>query len=152
MPSIKILVTQSGNDTATAKVIETGLTADGKSGWQINGLEAYWVDGNTVAANDWKLDAVLNTLGASLTTPVSDDEIARLSWGMQNTAGTAVAVPYEPSKQTFLVEPRVTVQPEIYCSLESVSTGQANDVIFVLYYEVVKLTDIEVLRLLAGGA
>jgi hypothetical protein len=152
MPSIKQLVTQSGNDTATAVAIETGLTADGKSGWQINGIEAYWSDGNTVAAADWKLDAILNTLGAGLTTVASDDEIARVSWGLQNTAGVAVAVPYEPSKQYFLVEPRVTVQPFIYASVESTSTSQANDVIFVVYYEIVKLTDIEVLRLLAGGA
>jgi len=152
MPQVKQLVTQTGNDTATAIAIETALTADGKSGWQINGIEVYWVDGNTVPAADWKIDAILNTLGSGQTTVASDDEIARVSWGLQNTAGVAVAVPYEPMKQNFLVEPRVTVQPYLYASVESASTSQANDMIFVIYYDIVKLSDIEVLRLLAGGA
>jgi hypothetical protein len=64
----------------------------------------------------------------------------------------AVAVPYEPRKSFDLREPRITVQPEVYLSVESNSTSQANDVVFVITYEIVKLTDLELLRLLAGGA
>jgi hypothetical protein len=148
----KKLVTQSGNDTATSATWETGLTADGKTGISILGFQAYWTDGQSVAAGDWRLHAIINTLGVSETTPVSDDEIARVEWAVQNTGGVAVAIPLEPSKQFTLPEERVTVQPEIYLCVESSSTGQANDVIFVIQYDLVKLTDVEVLRLLAGGA
>lgn len=148
----KKLVTQSGNDAATSSTWETGLTADGKTGLSILGFHAYWADGQAVAAADWKLSAIINTTGASSTTPASDDELARVEWALQNTGGVAVAVPLEPNKSFVLPEERITVQPEIFLCVESASTGQANDVIFVVQYELVKLSDVEVLRLLAGGA
>jgi len=151
MPQIRQLVTQSGNDTSTHVAIDTNLTVDGKAGWQINSAIAYWVDGNTVPAADWKLDAVMNTIG-SVSTFDSDDEIFRIGWGVQNTAGVAVATAYEPMKTAQFGEPRVTVQPILYLGVYSTATAQANDIVFIVQYDIVKLTDIEVLRLLAGGA
>lgn len=151
MPVIKKLVTQSGNDTFTTVAIDTNLTVDGKQGWQINAIEAYWVDGAAVAAGDWSLHAVLATISTA-TTFVDDDEIARIDWGMQNTGGVAVSVPYDPFRGLSLAEPRITVQPTIYVGVQSSGTSQANDVIFRVYYELVKLTDLEVLRMLQGGA
>ncbi len=151
MPSIKKLVTQSGSDTFTSSAIDTNLTVDGKTGWSIKAVEAYWADGAAVAAGDWYLNAKLATISTS-TTFTDDDEIARLDWGMQNTGGVAVSVPYEPFRGISLAEDRVTVQPTIYVGVESSGTGQANDVLFRVYYDIVKLTDLEVLRLLAGGA
>lgn len=150
MPSVKKLVTQSGNDTFTTAQISTGLTVDGKAGWSIVAIEAYWSDGAAVAAGDWYLNAKLATVSTS-TSFVDDDEIARLDWGMQNTGGVAVAVPFEPFRGLSLAEPRVTVQPILYVGVESSGTSQANDVIFRVYYDIVKLSDLEVLRLLAGG-
>lgn len=151
MSAVRKLVTQSGADTTTSAIIETGLTVDGKSGWSIYGVDAFWVDGNAVAAGDYLVEATLGTVtGATLMT--SSDEIARLTWGLQNTAGVAVAVPYEPIKLSSMREPRVTVQPELFLTVKSAATAQANDVIFIVYYDIVKLTDVEVLRLLAGGA
>lgn len=151
MSVFKKLVTQSGNDTFTTASISTGLTADGKSGWQINAIEAYWVDGVSIAAGDWNLIAKVATISTS-TSFVDDDEIGRVAWGMQNTGGVAVAVPLEPLKGIKLEEPRVTVQPTLYLGVESTATSNANDVVFRIYYDIIKLTDIEVLRLLAGGA
>ena len=152
MPRINELVTQGGADTYTEVPILTGLTADGKAGWQIDRIEAFWVDGSTPAAADWQMSAIVKTIETTQTDFGDDDEIARVSWGLQNTAGVAVAVPYEPQKFVDLFEPRVTVQPVIYVAVDSANTAIANDVIIVVYYQVVKLTDIEVLRLLAGGA
>lgn len=151
MSKVSLLVTQGGADTYTAGTVSTGITLDGKSGWSITGMEAFWVDGAAVAAADWSLYAVVGTLPTA-TTFGSADEVGRLAWGMQNTAGVAVSLMYEPIKQGFLVEPRITVQPDIYCQVTSSNTAQANDVIFVIYYDVVKLTDLEVMRLYAGGA
>lgn len=151
MPSIRKLVTQSGNDTFTAVAIPTSIVVDGKVGWSINGIRAYWVDGAAVAAADYSMDALLLTDGVTHTF-VDDEWIDSVNWGLQNTAGVAVAVNYEPMKEHFLGEPRVTVQPNIYAAVKSAGTAQANDVIIELFYEIVKLTDLEVLRLLAGGA
>lgn len=151
MSVIKHLVTQSASDTFTTVTLETGITAAGKFGWQINAIEAFWADGAAAAAGDWSLNAKLATVSTS-TNFQDTDEIARLSWGLQNTGGVAVAVPYDPYKGFGLLEPRITVQPELYIGVESSGTNQANDVVFRVYYEIVKLSDLEVLRLLQGGA
>lgn len=150
MPSIKLLVTQSGADTFTSSEFPFPAL-DGKSGYQINGIRAYWADGAAVAAADYSLDAVVQVESTVLT--FADDEwIDNVSWGCQNTAGSAVAFPYEPVKEHYLESPRVTVQPAIYAAVKSAGTGQANDVIVEVFYDVVKLTELEYLRLLAGGA
>jgi len=151
MPRVSQLVTQSGADVATSAAVDTGLTADGKAAWSITGIECYWEDGASIAAADWSIVASVGTIVGE-TRFGSADEIARVSWGLQNTGGVAVAVPYDPQKELFMFEPRVTVQPYIYVTVVSDGTSNANDVIFVIHYDIVKLSDIEVLRLLAGGA
>lgn len=151
MPKITIAVTQGGADTFTTGTIETGLTADGKAGWQINSIRAWWVNGSAVAAVDHSFFAKLCTINTT-TAFTSADEIDRLGWGVQNTAGVAVAYPFEPLREHILFEPRVTVQPYLYVQNESTATAQANQLQIAIYYDVVKLSDLEVLRLLAGGA
>lgn len=151
MAKVRKLITQTGNDVFTSVGIETGLTVDGKAAWNILGFKAYWVDGAGVAAADWSLDALVLSDGNNHTF-IDDEWIANISWGVQNTGGVAVAVQYEPFKTMTLEEERITVQPNIYLGIRSALTGQANDVIFELQYEIVKITDLEVLRLLAGGA
>jgi hypothetical protein len=144
-------VTQSGADTTTTLAIDTDILLDGKTGWMIKALRVFWANAEAAAAADWEVTGAITTTTVA---PVftSSDEIARIEWGLQNTAGVAVAVPYEPVKLIELIEPRVTVQPTIYFQAVSTLTGQANTLQFHLFYDVVKLTDIEVLRLLAGGA
>lgn len=151
MARIKGTLTQTGADTTSGQAFETNLTADGKAGWEIYALELYWVNAEAVAAADWEAAGVIQTL-AGTPSFTSADEIARISWGMQNTAGVAVAVSYEPQKSLMMIEPRLTVQSNFYFYILSTLTGQANQIQFALYYNVVKLSDLEVLRLLAGGA
>ena len=151
MSSKKVLVVQSAADTFTTTQISTGLTSDGKSGWEITALEAFWSNGESVAAADYEINAVLATI--STATNFDDiDEIARISWGLQNTGGVAVAVPYDPVKEKLLIEPRLTVQPILFLGVISSATAQANSVRIAVTYNIVKLTDLEVLRLLQGGA
>jgi len=151
MAKVKVLVTQTGADTFTSEPISTGMTLEGKTGWQVTAIQVFWADGSAVAAADWSISATLATVDTE--TAFGDaDEITRISWGLQNTAGVAVAVPYEPQKENFLIEPRITVQPQIYAGIVSSGTGQANDIIMEVYYETVKLSDLEVMRLYAVGA
>lgn len=151
MPVKKILVTQTGNDVFTSVLIDTNLTVEGKSGWSINGITCNWKDVAGVAAADWRLDAKLSTDGTD-TLFIEDEELARVSWAVQNTGGIAVALPVEPIKSVLITEPRVTVQPQIAACVSSSLTGNANDVEFMIFYDIVKLSDLEVLRLLQGGA
>jgi hypothetical protein len=148
---IKKLVTQGGADTFVATAIQTGLTADGKAGWQLQHVSAQWVDGASIAAADYTLSAKVATI-ATTTGFDSQDELARVMWGAQNTAGVAVAFQFEPIKAELIFEPRVTVQPILYLQVESAGTANANDVVFVITYELIKLSDLEVMRLLVGGA
>ena len=151
MAVVRQLVTQGGADTTTSVAVSTGLTADGKSLWSLVGVVAYWVDGAAAAAGDWSLQAYIGTVTGAIAM-TSADRVGGVAWGMQNTAGVAVAVPYEPERTSSFLEARVTAQPNIYVTVESAGTGQANDVIFQVIYEIVKASDLEVLRLLAGGA
>jgi hypothetical protein len=144
-------VTQGGADTFTVATIPTGLTVDGKAGWSVTGIEVFWSNGYQAAAADALAHAQLSTI-ATITTFTSADEIARVSWGIQNTAGVAVAMNFEPIKRVFLSEPRITVQPNIYLQCNTATTGLTNVMLFKVYYDIVKLTDLELLRLFAGGA
>lgn len=148
------VVTQSGADTATSVAIDTQITPDGKTGINILAMEVYWDPGETAPASDWEISGILQTVS---TTPTAagfntSDEICRVSWGCQNTAGVAVALTLEPIKQIILFEPRITAQPLLYFFALSNNTGLANILRAKIYYETVKLTDVELLRLLVGGA
>lgn len=143
--------TQGGADTASSASIDTGITVDSKSGIEIFAIEVFWDNAEAVATADWEMNACLATVSSAQSFN-SADEICRVSWGMQNTAGVAVALPYEPVKTVILLEPRVTVQPLIYMQAVSTLTGQANTIRWKVYYNVVKLTDLELMRLLVGGS
>lgn len=151
MPVKRGIVTQSATDAFTQKAIETNLTAEGKTGWQIVGFRMYWSTGDTVAANDVDTNGILSTV-TSITTFDDLDEIGRLNWAVANTGGIAVAYPMELIKEMIIPDGgRITVQPTIYVGLASVGAGSAQTAYFEVIYNIVKLSDLEVLRLLQGG-
>jgi len=144
------VVTQGGADTFAAATIETNLTADGKAGWEIVALSAYYSNGELAAAADSDVNCILATQ-STLTTFDQDEEIYRLNWAVANTAGVAVAYPLNLVKRELLISPRLTVQPNIYVQVASTLSGIANSMLYEIHYNIVKLTDLEVLRLLQGG-
>jgi len=150
MYSKRGLSTQGGADTFVATSIDTNLTADGKSGWEIVALSAYYTNGETGAAADSDVNLIVATQ-ATLTTFDQDEEIYRINWAIANTAGIAVAYPLELVKREVFIQPRLTVQPIIYVQVSSTLSGLTNAIAWELHYNIVKLTDIEVLRLLQGG-
>jgi len=146
----RVLVTQSGNDTDTGAAFALPAL-DGKSAFQIERMDCYWSDAHTVASADWYLNCSIQVADSTLT--LLDDELILVNgWACQNTAGVAVALPIVPFMSTEAGMPRLTVQPYVYARVTSASTAQANDVYFTLYYSIVKLSELEYLRLLAGGA
>jgi len=144
------LSTQGGADTFVATSIDTNLTAEGKTGWEIIGVSAYYTNGETAAAADSDVNLIVATQ-ATVTTFDMDEEVYRLNWAVANTAGVAVAYPLNLIKRELLLEPRLTVQPLIYVQVSSTLSGVANVMAWELHYNIVKLTDLEVLRLLQGG-
>lgn len=148
---LKGLVVQTGVDAFTSSQLLTGLTVDGKSGWEITGFKAYFANGYTAAATDSIMFLSLSTI-ATATVPSAENEIARVAWAVQNTAGVAVAFNFEPAKKADMTEPRVTVQSDLYVNCTSVATGLACNVYYEIAFNIVKLSDLEVLRLAVGGA
>lgn len=143
-------VTQGGADTFAAASIDTNLTADGKAGWEIVAFSAFYTNAEVGAAADAELNVILATQ-ATITTFDQDEEIYRLNWGIANTGGVAVAYPIGMVKREFLIAPRLTVQPLLYVQAASTLTGLTNAIAYEIHYNIVKLTDLEVLRLLQGG-
>jgi hypothetical protein len=146
----KVLVTQTGNDTATSAAFSLPAL-DGKSAYQIERVDCYWADAHTAPAADWLLNVGIQVEDAALTL-LDDELIVQAGWAMQNTAGVAVAVAVNPYLTFESGMPRLTVQPYVYARVSSSATAQANDVYFTMYYSIVKLSELEYLRLLAGGA
>jgi len=144
------VVTQGGADTFAATAIDTNITADGKAGWEIVAFSGYYTNGEVGAAADADVNLILATQ-ATVTTFDQDEEIYRLNWSVANTAGAAVAYPLNLIKREFLVVPRLTVQPLLYVQASSTLSGLSNAIAWEIVYNIVKLTDLEVLRLLQGG-
>jgi len=145
------VTTQTGADTTTSTTIDTGVTIDSKLGIEITAMEVV-IPGLTAApAGDFRVDFILATTTGQVLFN-SADNIDQISWGVQNTAGVAVALDFEPKKLLVLPEPRLTVQPLLYATLYSTGTTLTNVAYWRIFYDQVKLTDLELMRLLIGGS
>jgi len=152
MALVKGSVTMSAANTLTVATIDTNLLVDGKTGWEIRGFLGYASTLEVQVLADIEASLVLATI-PTITTMDMEDEVARCAWQIMVTGAVDAAI-YVPDgiKQAVMIQPRVTVQPQIY--VQAVTTGYTNPGTFywMLEYEPVKLTDIELLRLLVGGA
>jgi len=118
-------------------------------GWRVNRFWAEWLDGYTAAAADMKISAIISDK-LEVTTAASIREVSRLSWAVSNTAGVAVTYPIQPIQEVFPFDNTI-VRPYLYLGVDSAGTGLANDIVFIVEYEEVKLTDNQVLTLLTAG-
>lgn len=144
-------LTQGGADTLATTTLNL-FPLDGKSGYEFTALEVYWKNGEGVAAADWEVYVAIQKSASGLTDRISDENwIAGVSWGVQNTAGVAVATTIDIQKQQILIEPMVTVSQSLTLVGFSSATAQANTFSAIVHYNIVKLTELEYLRLLAAG-
>lgn len=150
---IRKILTQGGADTTATAEIATGLTVDGKSGWRIDFISAYIPLINTaVTTADTSVSILLTTDG--IATKPTDEEV--IVGAYRATAGTAA------STSSYVVDPviigrpviedRITVQPILHLALSSTATGATLVGYFIIAYELVKLTDLEVMRLSVAGS
>lgn len=142
----RVTVTQTGADTYTAEAFTMPYLAE-KQGIEVVALEAYWANSAGIAAADCSLIAGIATQEA--VAAWGDDElVSAFPWAAVSGAGSLHVAKVG---ETLLV-PRVTVQPYIYAQVSSTATAQANIVSFGMFYRIVKLSEVEYYRLLAGGA
>lgn len=148
---VKGTITMTGADTFTTSFIETNIQVDGKAGWQILDFVAYWSNGELVASADIDANLILATRN-TVTTFNETDEICRVNWGIQNTAGIAIALPLEQIKRPVQFIDRITVQPQLFVNASTTGTALAGIFYYEVRYDIVKLSDLEVMRMLQGGA
>lgn len=140
--------------TFTQATIDTNINADSKFGWMITGLKGVLKSRDATGvevpeSND--IDLILSTRVTTITTPDETEEIARVNWAIALSTAVGIATP-ELQKLAPIAEPRLTVQPNLYVGVKgSATVGAITDIYFEISYEIVKLSDMELLRLLVGG-
>lgn len=151
MAILRFNVLQSGIDTATATPMNLP-SLDGKSGYEFRAIEVYWKNAEGVAPADWEVYVAVQKNNIALNERIAiDDWIVGTSWAQQNTAGVAVVANVEPYKSQILITPIVTVAPDLQIMVFSTLTAQNNQFGVIVHYDLVKLSELEYLRLLAAG-
>ena len=146
-------IAQATANADTELVIPTELTVDGRQGWDIIGVRwsvPTWNVGID-PTKDCSLQIQLNTETGSQTF-VDPDSI--VNFHLQTSGITASTSAFEVNSYGIseLVAPRTTVQPNLYLHVLSTNLLAPMSVNVEIVYDIVKLTDIEVMRLLQGGA
>lgn len=140
--------------TFTQNTFDTNISSDSKFGMEITGFKAYVRsrDATGIEVPESNLiECILSTRITTITTPDEPEEIARVGWGLSFSTASGFAVS-TPEKSVILLEPRLTVQPTIYIGVKGSTTiGAITDIYYEFSYNIVKLADIELLRLLVGG-
>lgn len=151
MAIARYTLTQGGADTLAATAMNL-FPLDGKSGYEIRSIEVYWKNAENAAPADWEVYVAVQKTALGLTDRISDEDwIVGAAWAQQNTAAAAVALQVEPYRKEILIEPIVTVSQTLNVVAFSSGTAQANSFSIIVHYDVIKLSEIEYLRLLAAG-
>lgn len=154
MATEKGVVVLPAAGTFTQAVFDTNITSDSKFGLEVTGFRAYMRsrDATGIEVPESNLiECILSTRVTTITTPDEPEEIARVGWGLRFSTAASMAES-EPTKVAVMLEPRLTVQPTLYISVKGSTTiGSITDIYYELSYQVVKLGDVELLRLLVGG-
>lgn len=137
--------------TFVQATIDTNISIDGKYGWEITGFKAFCSTLYTeVTTSDYTINAILSTQVTNPTAMSDSEELARINWS-NNFSTASVAYPVEEIKLAQMLETRLTVQPQIYVGLDVDGTAAVSRIYYEISYNIVKLTELEVMRLLVGG-
>lgn len=137
-----------GAGSTTVPSISTLLTVDGKTGWQFVGASVQVLVPYQAAA--FEMNVQVNTEG-SIQAYDDPDLIFDVTFKQSSTTGYLGEFQPLPHKVSDLWFPRITVQPTVYIVCAATGTAATAKVKILLAYDLVKLTDLEVMRLLQGG-
>lgn len=148
----KYRVAQTVTNQNVELVVPTLLTVDGRMGWNLKRFTTILSDVAGVAPTaKATISCQLNTeTGQQLFTDA--DNIAINLYLFQGIAASTSAGQVQPQAEWRSVDGRLTVQPNLYLLLATSGLTAVQVVLVELEYETVKLTDMEVMRLLQGGA
>lgn len=137
--------------TFVQATIDTNISIDGKYGWEITGFKAFCSTlYTTTSSADFRIAALLSTQETTATLASDAEELARVEWANCFTTAS-VATVQEPIKTAQMLESRLTVQPQIYVGIDTDGEAAVTRIYYEISYNIVKLTELEVMRLLVGG-
>jgi hypothetical protein len=153
MSSIKTSIVQSTLNSTVEITLPTGLTVDGKAGWNIQGVRFLWANAAqcVTPVADCMLFIQLNTETGNQQFTDKDNII----YGIMASSGIAASTSsfwVDGNYQQVLPVPRLTVQPALFLNVSSIGLIINASIYAEVFYDVVKLTDLEVMRLSQGGA
>jgi len=139
---------QGGADAFVEAAITTDLNPAQGYAYQVTLIEVSWVETNQETwASDFTMQMVLSRDTKTAIAELNDPDVMwkEAVWLQFTTSGVQL-VPskfeYRPPLGLYIVE------PTIYFDLDSTTTGVANTVHGRIWYEEVKLSEVEILRLL----
>jgi hypothetical protein len=153
MSEMKVTLQQLTVNASTSLTIPTLLTVDGRAGWSIVGISMLvnnW-EGCVVPTADCSLQIQLNTETGQQTF-TDPDNIALVIFGTSGIAASTSAFQINNRQDIVLPIPRLTVQPNLYLSVTSTGLAVGAVIHASIFYEITKLTDLETMRLMQGGA
>jgi hypothetical protein len=153
MPSVKNFVIQSAANVNAQVALPTLLTVDGKSGWAINGVKfsVTNIGAAVIPTADCFAQLELNT-EAGTQSAIDNDSVCVEYIAISGIAASTSAFVVPVTYTAVLPSPRITVQPNLYLFVSSIGMASGLSVVAEVFYEIVKLSDLEVMRLLQGGA
>jgi len=149
---IKSVITQATLNTDVALTIPTLLTVDGRLGWNIKRFKTtITMPSSIVPTSDATITVQLNT-ETGLQSFTDADNVCQSLYLFNGIAASTSGFQVAPHQEWVSDVGRLTVEPNLYVVLST--TGLAGVMIAYteIEYETVKLTDMEVMRLLQGGA
>jgi hypothetical protein len=153
MSSVKAVATQVGVNGVVAVLVPTGLTVDGRSGWNILGVTINLPTLNNGLVQTADCTGVLQVNTESGSQSFLDPDNICTAYFLQNgMAASTSAFMVDPLKQIQLPVPRLTVQPELFIYFFTSGMSVALYAEVEIFYDIVKLSDLEVMRLMQGGA
>ena len=152
MTIIKQQVLQTTPNQTVFAQLPTLLTVDGKQGWKIVHVAAHFVSANFVSPLvDTVIDFQLNT-ETGIQGFADADNICNLNWRISGIAASTSAFQLATKQEWSSDIGRLTVQPILFMALYTEGLTAAAYVNVEVEYELVRLSDMEVMRLLQGGA
>jgi hypothetical protein len=153
MLSLKQLLNQTVINTPIELAIPTDITVDGRTAWSVVGMNY-----NVRRLNAAVPNVSNSTVTVELNTETGDQTFTdkdSIIFDQLQFHGIAASTSsfYVPSgKSITLINPRITAQPDLYLRLDTSNLTATVELSVEIVYELVKVTDLEMMRLLQGGA
>lgn len=147
---LQITLTQGGADAFVESSVATEIIPADGEGFLLTLVEVYFALSGLeqISADSYLEWAVTRDTKAAM--PLFSDTDVILVDGFANALTTSGEVIIKGRYDWVPPPGTILVEPLIYAQLDSGGTGQANTCYMRLHYQAVKLTEVEILRLLNG--